>query len=180
MGPVSQQTPSVHLRELVAADADVLAGWAGDEVFCREAEWSPGLPFEVHRDFHRGLIASPPPELLRLGVVSGGDLVGFVDLHGLEPHRRELGFTIGGRSRWGRGLGGAAARAGLAYGFEALELTEIWAEALDANERSVRLLRRLGMDETGHGDDSEFCGTPTYYRQFALTCERSPWTASRV
>ena len=54
---------------------------------------------------------SPPADLIRLGAVHHGILVGYVDLHGDEPHRRELGFAIDGRSRWGRGLGHLTAAA---------------------------------------------------------------------
>lgn len=81
----------------------------------------------------------------------------------------ELGFLIGIRARWGEGLGHRAAAAAIEYGFRDLRLDEVWAEALDANQRSIRLLQRLGMRETGRGDEGEFLGQPSFYRQFTLT-----------
>lgn len=127
--------------------------------------------------FWEELINAPPTDLVRLGAVCDQELVGYIDLHGAEPRRRELGYTIGGRERWGRGLGTAAAGAGLAYGFTVLELDEIWAEALDANGPSVRILRRVGMRETGRGERRSFLGRETYYRQFVITAVE--WGAAR-
>ncbi|MGO1975020.1 MAG: GNAT family N-acetyltransferase [Propionibacteriaceae bacterium] len=132
------------------------------------------------------MISAPPPDLVRLGADCDQELVGYVDLKGTAPGRRELGYTIGGRDRWGLGLGTAAAAAGLTYGFTALCLDEIWAGALDANTPSVRILRRVGMRETGRGDRRSFLDRATYYRQFVITAtewiadgtERSGFTIS--
>jgi len=140
----------VHLRPLTAADADTLASWAEDEVFCHGAEWDRGKPREYYVDFHRRIILNPPAELLRLAVVEpgSGGLVGFVDLHGPSMRTRELGYVIGPSSNWRRGLGGAAASAGLAYGFGTLCLEHVWAEARASNRASVRIRENLSMRET--------------------------------
>jgi len=83
--------------------------------------------------------------------------------------RRELGYLIGGRDRWNRGLGTLVARAGLAHGFDVLRLQTIWAEAVDANAASAAILRRIGMRETGLGGETEFLGVRSRYRQFELS-----------
>lgn len=159
---------SVVLRPLTLHDAIVLSDWAADDNFCRAAEWTVGLPAEEHHAFHSQLIASPPQDLIRLGAVHKGRLIGYIDLHGEESDRRELGFLIGPRPLWGQGIGLAVARAGLVYGFRKLGLRQVWAEALDANRASVRILERLGMTETGPGAPGTYLAQPTRYRQFAL------------
>ena len=169
---------SVTLRPFELRDADVMARWAADPEFCREADWTPGLPFSERQRFHRRLIQSGPSDLIRLGVIHRGVLVGYVDLHGDEPHRREIGFVIGERGRWGRGLGRWAAAAGLDHGFAELGLQEIWAEAFDSNQRSVRILQRLGLLEVGRGDEGVYRDQPTYYRQFAITA--AEWAYQRT
>ncbi|MEN3311137.1 MAG: hypothetical protein V7645_466, partial [Actinomycetota bacterium] len=68
---------------------------------------------------------------------------------------------------------------GLDHGFDKLRLQEIWAEAFDANQRSVRILQRLGLLEIRRGDEGAFLDQPTFYRQFAITaadwaCLRTP------
>ncbi|MEV6268219.1 GNAT family N-acetyltransferase [Kribbella sp. NPDC051936] len=99
----------------------------------------------------------------------GDEIVGYVDLAGAAPDRRELGYAIGPSDSWGRGLGGIAAKLGLDWGFHELGLDEIWAEAVDANQASVRILQSLGMTETGRGQYELFLAAATYYRCFSIT-----------
>ncbi|MFF5084519.1 GNAT family N-acetyltransferase [Actinoplanes sp. NPDC000266] len=150
------------MRPLTPADAATIASWSRDPRFVAAAEWTPGLTLDTHLAFQLHIVTGPPAGLIRLAAVHAGELVGYVDLQGEEPHRRELGYVIGDSSRWGKGYGGQAARAGLAYGFGELGLTEIWAEALTGNIASIRILQRLGMTEIDHG-------TPGPYRRFSVT-----------
>ena len=41
--------------------------------------------------------------------------------------------------------------------------------SVPANQRSVRILQRLGLRETGRGDEGVFLDQPTHYRRFAIT-----------
>ena len=92
-----------------------------------------------------------------------------------SAHTASSSTPIGASSRWGQGLGRAAAAACLDLAFEELGLDEVWAEAYDAHERSVRILRGLGMRETGRGAAGLFLDVPTFYRRFAITAEE--WRA---
>ena len=148
-----------------------MAAWGTDPHFCLEADWTVGAPLRERQRTILDLIESPPPDLIRLGAVHDGELIGYADLHGTEPDRRELGFLIGGRDRWGHGLGLLTAAAGLDHGFGQHDLMRIWAEALEANHRSTSILRRLGMVETGRGMSGTFGTRPSHYRQFALATE---------
>lgn len=158
----------VHLRPLELADADVLASWAFDPKFCAAAGWSVGLAHEEYQSFQARLITHPPDDLVRFGALHQGELIGYVVLQGQEPCRRELGFVIGDSRRWGQGLGRLAARAGMHHGFIDMGLDEIWAEALDANVASVRILQGLGMPEVELGEQGIYLGRPTFWRRFTL------------
>lgn len=161
--------PALTLRPLIASDAETVAAWSLDATFVARAEWTPGLPLADHEKFWRTIIADPPErELLRLGVVHGGALVGYVDLYGLDPAERELGYVIGPSTRWGQGLGEAAARAGLEHAFERLGLASVWAEAIPLNVPSVRILERIGMRYTGTGDEAQFLGATAHYAQYRI------------
>jgi RimJ/RimL family protein N-acetyltransferase len=159
----------VTLRALVPADAAVIAEWGMDPRFARVADWSPDRTVAERTVFQEQLIVTPPPGLLRWAVEHEGSLVGFVNLAGPDLDRRELGFLIGGSSRWGRGLGRAAAGAALDLAFGGLGLDEVWAEAYDAHQRSVRILQGLGLRETGRGAEGRFLGMSTFYRRFEIT-----------
>ncbi|BDZ64387.1 GNAT family N-acetyltransferase [Agromyces mangrovi Wang et al. 2018] len=159
----------LELRPLEAADAETLASWAVDPVFCAHAGWRVRTSPDDAVLWWREAIAAPDPLLIRLLALHDGEAVGYVDLHGDADDARELGFLIGPSARWHRGLGTAAASAGLAHGFRVLGLARIWAEAVQANVHSVRVLRRVGMRETGAGGAEDFLGTSSRYRRFELT-----------
>jgi RimJ/RimL family protein N-acetyltransferase len=82
-------------------------------------------------------------------VVGVAPFVGFVGLWvpSLELHFTpcvEIGWRLA-REHWGRGYATEAASASLAYGFEELGLEEIVAWTSVGNERSRRVMERLGM-----------------------------------
>jgi RimJ/RimL family protein N-acetyltransferase len=168
---------ALRLRSLQYADAGVLAAWGEDMTFCRHTGWTMTSQAAL-RNFWVRQVEDPPAGLIRLAVedadAAAGDLVGYVDLHGTNPGEKELGFVIGPSHRWGQGLGRRAAAAGLAYGFGELALDRMWAEALVANTASVRILRSLGMRETGRGAPGVFLGEDSYYLQYRTG--RPEWT----
>jgi RimJ/RimL family protein N-acetyltransferase len=161
----------VRLRPLEAADGPVFAGWGLDRWFCEVAGWRVDRSLVGHEAHWRRLIVEPEVDHLRLVAVLGEELVGYVDFAGGEVGWRELGYVVGPSARWGRGLGGAVARVGVEYGFGVLGLREIRAEALDANVASVRILRSLGMTETGRGEVDSFLGEPSFYRRFRISAD---------
>lgn len=160
---------------MILADAEVFASWAIDPVFCAHAGWRHRPTSADAVSWWRDTIVAPDAELIRLTAVRDGEAVGYVDLHGRDDDERELGFLIGPSTRWRRGLGTAAAEAGLAYGFTLLGLSRIWAEAVEANTGSTRILRRIGMGETGAGGDETFLGRRSRYVRFGVT--REEWSA---
>ncbi|MHA7144963.1 GNAT family N-acetyltransferase [Arthrobacter sp. TmT3-37] len=165
--------PALHLRPLQHEDAAVLAAWGKDTDFCQHTGWTTTSRTALH-DFWVRQVEDPPVGLTRLAAEDAdGELVGYVDLHGSNQGEKELGFVIGPSHRWGRGLGRRAAEAGLAYGFAELALDCVWAEALVANTASVRILRSLGMQETGRGGPGVFRGDDSYYLQFRT--KRNEW-----
>ena len=76
--------------------------------------------------------------------------IGACDLSDIDwRHRRgEVGFVLT-RDAWGKGLGLEAMRAVLDHA-ASLGLKRIWARAHAGNERSERLLQRLGFENEGY------------------------------
>lgn len=66
-------------------------------------------------------------------------------------HEIEIGWHLK-RSCWGKGFATEAARQLMAYGFETLELQEIYAILYPANKKSAAITTRLGMDRIGETD----------------------------
>lgn len=63
----------------------------------------------------------------------------------------EIGWRLARRT-WGQGLATEGARACLAFGWERLRLDEIVSFTVQANERSWRVMERLGMTRAGEFD----------------------------
>jgi ribosomal-protein-alanine N-acetyltransferase len=72
---------------------------------------------------------------------------------GLQPFARvgpdvELGYELD-PGAWGRGLGTEVAGAALRYGFEELHMERVVAVTKHANERSQRVLEKVGLERAG-------------------------------
>lgn len=70
-----------------------------------------------------------------------------VRTEGIESRRGDIGYELS-PVYWGQGFASEAVRVILQVGFEDLDLDEIEARCVVANKRSVRLLHRLGFEET--------------------------------
>lgn len=76
---------------------------------------------------------------------AGGRLLGYCGLaHPAESPGIELVYMLA-REAWGRGVATEAAAACLRYGFEELRLETVYALTMPDNERSRRVLDRVGM-----------------------------------
>lgn len=88
-----------------------------------------------------------------------GELIGFIGLHDLDwlapfTPAIEVGWRL--RSKhWGRGYATEGAKASLNYGFDKCGLKEIISIisfTVPANERSIRVMEKIGMQRDWQGD----------------------------
>ena len=73
-----------------------------------------------------------------------GKLAGTVGLHIKKDDKAELGYWIG-RPHWGKGLVTEAARLLMREGFKRLDLHKIYAIYLEGNEKSEKVMKKIGM-----------------------------------
>ena len=105
----------------------------------------------------------------------------FIGVVGLETVSYEAHFTPAvevawrlARPYWGQGYATEAARAALDYGFSGLGLQEIVAVTVPANQRSRRVMERLGMIRS-HEDDFDHPRVPAgLLRRHVLYRLRNP------
>jgi RimJ/RimL family protein N-acetyltransferase len=64
----------------------------------------------------------------------------------------EIGWRLA-FDQWGKGFATEGARAALRYGFETLQLEEVVSFTTAANQRSIRVMEKLGMS---HSPDDDF------------------------
>ena len=161
---------NVFLRLLTPADFGTLFDWSQDETFCHAAGWTPGLTREAINTFWEGLLAAPGGDLLRLGVESDRQLVGYADLAGIDHAigAAEFGIAVGPSRNWGRGIGRAAGLLMLRHGFQMLKLPCVRVEVHAPNLRSLALMRKLGFRQEGVGAEQMYDGQLAETVQFSL------------
>jgi RimJ/RimL family protein N-acetyltransferase len=148
--PPELRTERLRLRRWVAADLEPFAALNADE---RVMEF---LPFQVDRETSDALAARIEAHFdahgFGLWAVEVPGVAPFAGFVGLSVPRFEAHFTpcveIGWRlaaEHWGRGYAAEGARAALRFGFEVAKLREIVSFTVPANQRSRRVMEKLGM-----------------------------------
>ena len=147
--PVLLQTARLVLRGDTAADADaVVALWTDPVVMAHMG--GPREPDAV-REAVMENVASPPEDpcyLWNLVERAGGRFVGNAGLLRKEIAGRdeiELVYLLV-RDAWGQGYATEAGTALVAYAFETLGAGQVAALIDPPNERSVRVIERLGFE----------------------------------
>jgi RimJ/RimL family protein N-acetyltransferase len=133
-------------------------------------------------DYASALIDERGWGLWAVEVVGGAPFVGFV---GLSEPRFEAHFTpaveIGWRlvrEHWGHGYATEAGRAVLAFAFDELGLEEVVSFTTVANERSRRVMERLGMTRDPD-DDFEHPALPPGHPQRSHVLYRARASGTR-
>jgi [ribosomal protein S5]-alanine N-acetyltransferase len=79
-----------------------------------------------------------------------GKILGYADLAMIDWQEQRASFGIAlARENWGKGIAATAGGSLLERAFETLKLERIVAEVHSSNERSLRLMARLGFVREG-------------------------------
>ena len=146
-------TERLLLREFTKQDVDAIAEFRRDPRYL-EYYYRPAYTREECVRFVDKCIAwskESPRCKFQLAITdrSNGILLGNCGIRteSIESQRGDIGYELS-PVYWGQGFASEAVRSILQIGFEDLDLDEIEARCVVANKRSVRLLHRLGFEET--------------------------------
>jgi RimJ/RimL family protein N-acetyltransferase len=143
------ETERLVLRELTAADADVLVALDGDPAVMRFLTGGVATPRgEVTDRLLPRLLDEYTrwPGLGRWAAVerSSGEFAGWLALAPAAPGEAELGYRLR-RAVWGRGLASEGARALVRHAFAVLGLRRVWAQTMAVNTASRRVMEHAGL-----------------------------------
>jgi RimJ/RimL family protein N-acetyltransferase len=149
-------TARLALRGLSLDDAPVLAARAGDR---RVARYLLDVPSPYPADLARAWLSARMAwwregRGLTLAITRRDDgpaapLIGTVSLRQfIRDRRAELGYWIAADA-WGQGYATEAAGAALDVAFEHLKLARVYAQVMEGNPGSCRVLTKLGMAHEG-------------------------------
>lgn len=147
-------TERLVLRELRLDDAEAVAARAGDKRVARYLLAVPSpYPVALATRWITARVAWwPQGRGVTLAITrreSPRELIGSVSLRRyMRDRRAELGYWLG-VDAWGAGIATEAADALVDFGFRELALERIYAQVLEGNEASCRVLDKLGMTNEG-------------------------------
>ena len=176
-------TPRLTIRPLSESDVADLFAVFSDPIVMRYWDGVPMKSLDdamryidhIHHGFRRR-------ELFQWGIADNGTnaVLGTCTLIHLSMlhQRAEIGFALR-QERWGQGLGSEAVRKVIEFAFDTLHLHRIEADVDPRNERSIRLLHRLGFKGEGQLRERYFMNGE---RQDAVVMGllRQEWVQPRV
>jgi RimJ/RimL family protein N-acetyltransferase len=151
--PPVLHTARLVLRELCHADAPAVAARAGDRLVARYLIAVPTpYPVSLARRWIVGRLAWWPARGVTLAIARRDrpdELLGSASLRRFNRDRRaELGYWLGAED-WHKGYATEAAASIIEFGFRELGLERIYAQVLEGNAASCRVLEKLGMTPEG-------------------------------
>ena len=142
---------NVTLRYLEFKDIDTLYSWETDIELALWSGWTIPRIYAAFRHKYEQRLTEPEKDLEMLGIEFEGILVGYVQLFFIDEYERraEVGVLVGEKSLWGRGIASTALRIILDYAFTVRNLERVYAEVYGFNQRSLRLMERVGFQKEG-------------------------------
>ena len=144
------ETPRLRLREWRETDARDLFESACDPDIGPACGWRPHRTEADSRMVLRDILMKPGNFAMELAET--GKVVGAVSLHtadtasipDLREDERELGYWVG-RPWWEQGYATEASEALLRRAFREEGVTAVWGSYFDGNDRSRRVMEKIGM-----------------------------------
>jgi ribosomal-protein-alanine N-acetyltransferase len=150
----SLSTRRLQLRQMQPTDAEALFAFFSDEETMQFYGHEPHRSLDETREsIEQTQARYTRREAIRWGITLKGEdwVIGSCSFHHFAPgfHRVETGYDLN-RAYWGQGIMTEAMVAVLTYGFAELGLHRVEAIIDIANERSKRLLLKLGFTYEGN------------------------------
>ncbi len=152
----SLETERLSLRILTLHDSEAVFKHFSDEVITRFMDIDPCKDLQEAEEIIRFHLEDSG---CRWGLFdkSNNDFVGTCGYHCLrktnDDFLAEVGFDLA-KQYWGKGFMFEAMKAAIDYGFTKMGLTMIDATVEPDNERSIRLLRKLGFERESELQDN--------------------------
>jgi RimJ/RimL family protein N-acetyltransferase len=136
-----------RLRQWFGSDADPLVPLANDPYVARYLGHVFPQPY-TRADAERWLREQSATDTLRnFAIEANGELaggIGFIIGTGERAGTAALGYWLG-RRFWGRGIATEAVQTVTQWAFDALRLRRVWANVMDPNVASARVLEKAGF-----------------------------------
>jgi len=172
------ETERLILRQLTLDDADFVFRHFSDPMVCQYLMDEPSLTeYAQAEQIIRFFLEPEGKTHNRWGLVRKTDhqLIGTCGFHHWEKQyfRAEIGYDLS-PDAWGHGYMTEALRAVIPHGFERMGLNRIDALVYIGNDRSARLVQKLGFKQEGILRDY-FCLDGKFYDHYLLALLQREW-----
>lgn len=169
----------VGLRSLREEDAEFFAKHLNDQAVLMFLSLYRPISLTGEKEWIHGLDKKETDVVLAIQPLKSGpsdQIIGSVGLHHINFKDRHatFGIVIADRSFQSKGLGPEAARLMIGYGFNQLNLNRVNSSAIDFNERSLKMHRRLGFTEEGRARQ-KFFRNGGYHDEVIFGLLRAEW-----
>ena len=139
-------TAGIYLREILPEDTGFIISWRNQKEVQKNFIYQETFTREGHENWMRTMVAAGKVAQMIICGLDGHPL-GSVYLRDIDPvHRKaEYGIFIGEGAARGKGIGTAAAKLMICYGFKELKLHKIFLRALSDNGRALRSYEKAGF-----------------------------------
>jgi RimJ/RimL family protein N-acetyltransferase len=169
------ETERLLLRPWCEEDAEDLYNYARDPEVGPPAGWPAHKSATESREIIKTVFAAP--EIYAVCLKEDGKPVGSIGFHRNDlaegEKEYELGYWIG-KPFWGQGLIPEASRELLRHAFLDLKMEQIWCGCYDGNEKSRRVIEKLGFvyQRTAENLEVPLLGEIRTGHSFLMTRER--------
>ncbi len=181
-GNPALETERLILRRLTMADAEEIFAYASDPEVTKYMLWDTHSSIENSREFIRfTLDRYEKDEAGEWGVIlkEAGRLIGCIGFPwtDIKNRRTEIGYVLA-RQHWGKGIMPEAVGRVLAFAFEEMNINRMECCHLMPNEKSGRVMQKLGMTYEGTAKERVFAkGRLWDVKQYAIL--KSEWEERR-
>lgn len=159
---------SIKMRPISIDDYQIVLNWSKDDYFCRANGWENNRNEAEIYQWWLFCVNNEAEDFLRMRIEYNEKLIGYADLATINDDIAELGIAIGESSLWGKGIGTNSAICMMNYAKEKLGITVLNAETHETNDRSRKMLEKLGFKEISRVGFEKYLGVVSQLIQYRL------------
>ncbi|MEO4053885.1 GNAT family N-acetyltransferase [Solibacillus sp. CAU 1738] len=160
---------AIKIRPLTMDDFNSVLHWSKDDYFCLANGWEQNRSDEEVYQWWMRCVNQSSDDFIRKGIEQDGQLIGYADLAFIKGNSAEIGIAIGESELWGKGIGTQATKCMMAYALENLGITVFHAETHETNNRSRKMLEKIGFEEISREGSEQYLGEESQLIQYRMT-----------
>ena len=160
----------IHFRQLKLEDFHTVLIWSKDERFCEANGWQKNRDPIESLQWWKHCVTNQQKDFIRLGIEYKNKLIGYADLAEITNNSAEIGIAIGESNLWNVGIGTQTLKKLMNYATEQLGVTIFYGETHETNQRSRKMMEKLGFTEESRIGSEIYIGKEVKLVQYKFDC----------